>query len=341
MKTKTRNYATAGLLASIAIFVSGCSEKPAQPEQFDFAIADSTINQNLPSGSAMVVNDDDDIIVSGDDSPWLFNVTPDFTIDDTTLIDTFPVNKDNRIDHKIKPDFEAMTLLNYNNQPYYFVVGSGSKKELRENAYLIPANGGGNIKLSLSNFYADLHKAAGFTDNEKINIEGIANSADETYIFNRGNEGKNAVFMMKTSDMLNYLQGKATTIPSLHVVRAQLPSINGVQACFSGADFWQDGNSLIYTASVEGNNQSSVNDGAIQGSFVGVLPIDALNNQANIDLTQYSQLMQSGGQPLITKAESIAVDQQNADQVSGYVVSDNDNGTSQFFTFTIDQPAAK
>lgn len=339
MKTKTRNYATVGLLSAVAIFVNGCSQTPAQPELYDFTISDSTINQNLPSGSAMVVNDDD-IIVSGDDSPWLFGVDQDFTIDSTMLIDNFPVNKDNRIDHKTKPDFEAMTLLNYNNQPYYFVVGSGSKKNLRENAYLIPANGGDNIKLSLSKFYADLHQAAGFTANEKINIEGIANSDDETYIFNRGNEGKNAIFMMKTADMLNYLQGKATTIPSLDVVQAQLPTINGVQACFSGADFWQDGNSLIYTASVEGNNQSSINDGAIQGSFVGVLPIDALANQDNIDLTQYSQLMQNGDQPLITKAESIAIDEQDGDQVSGYVVSDNDNGTSQFFTFTIDQPAA-
>ncbi|KXF80324.1 DUF6929 family protein [Enterovibrio coralii] len=340
MKTTTKNCATVGLLASVAIFVNGCSQTPAQPEQFDVAIADSTINQNLPSGSAMVVNEDD-IIVSGDDSPWLFDVNQDFAIDGTTLIDSYPVNKDNRIDHKIKPDFEAMTLLNYNDQPYYFVVGSGSKKDLRENAYLIPANGGDNIKLSLSSFYSDLHKAAGFTDKEKINIEGMANTADEVYIFNRGNEGKNAVFMMKTTDMLNYLQGKATTIPSLHVVRADLPSINGVQACFSGADYWQDGNSLIYTASVEGNNQSSINDGAIQGSFVGVLPIDALNNQTSIDLTQYSQRMESGGQPLITKAESIAVGEQTGNQVSGYVVSDNDNGTSQFFTFTIDQPSAQ
>lgn len=336
MKTKTRNYATVGLLSAIAIFVSGCSQTPAQSEQFDFAIANSTINQNLPSGSAMVVNDDD-IIVSGDDSPWLFDVDQDFTIDSTTLIDRYPVNKDNRIDHKTKPDFEAMTLLNYNNQPYYFVVGSGSKKELRENAYLIPANGGDNIKLSLSKFYADLHQAAGFTVNEKINIEGIANSADETYIFNRGNEGKNAIFMMKTADMLNFLQGKATTIPSLDVVQAQLPTINGVQACFSGADYWPGTNSLIFTASVEGNNQSSVNDGAIQGSFVGVLPINALNNQTTLNLAPYSQAIEQDGQMLMTKAESIAVDTQNGNEATGYIVSDNDNGTSQFFTFTIDQ----
>ncbi|OBT15577.1 hypothetical protein A9264_12990 [Vibrio sp. UCD-FRSSP16_10] len=336
---KTRNYVTASFLTAIAIAVSGCSQTPAQTESFDFTIANSTINPNLSSGSAMVVNNNK-IIVAGDDSPWLFDVADDFSIDNKTLIDNFPVNGDNRIAHATKPDFEAMTQLNYHNQPYYFVVGSGSKKELRENAYLIPVDGGDNIKLSLSQFYADLHSAAGFKDEEKINIEGIANSADETYIFNRGNEGKNAIFKMKTEDMLSYLQGQTNHIPSLDVVEITLPSINGVQACLAGADFWQSNNSLIYTASVEGNNSSSVNDGAIQGSFVGVLPVDALNNQDSLDLTPYSQLIQSGGQPVITKAESIAVDKQNSEQVSGYVVSDNDNGTSQFFTFTIHQPAA-
>ncbi|UTZ38006.1 hypothetical protein HB763_15750 [Vibrio campbellii] len=336
---KQKNYVAASFLTSVVIAVGGCAYTPDQKESFDFVMADSTINPNLPSGSAMVVNNDK-IIVSGDDSPWLFNVAEDFSINNTILIDNYPVNRDMRIEHETKPDFEAMTLLNYHNKPYYFVVGSGSKKDLRENAYLIPADGEGNIKLSMSKFYAELNRIAGFTDQEKINIEGIANSADAIYIFNRGNEGKNAIFKMKTADMLSYLQGRANHIPSLDVVEITLPSIDGVQACLSGADFWKSRNSLIYTASVEGNNQSSVNDGEIRGSFVGVLPIGVLNKQDKLDLTPYSQLMQSGGQPMITKAESIAIDEHNSEQASGYIVSDNDNGTSQFFTFTIHQPSA-
>lgn len=334
MKTKT--VATIGLLSTVALFVNGCSQTPTPTEQFDFDIANSTINQNLPSGSAMVINEGE-LVVSGDDSPWLFAVSPEFKIENKTSIDNFPVNQDNRIDHKTKPDFESMTMINYDNQPYYFVVGSGSKKELRENAYLIPVNGGDNIKLSLSDFYAQLHKSAGFTQDEKINIEAIANTDSKIFIFNRGNEGKNAIFEMTTSDMIAYLFGNTTSLPSLHVTQAQLPTINGVQACFSGADYWQGTDSLIFTASVEGNNQSSVNDGAIQGSFVGVLPIDALSNQTSLDLTPYSQAIEHDGQALITKAESIAVDTQNSDEATGYIVSDNDNGTSQFFTFTIDQ----
>ena len=334
MKTKT--FATISLLSTVALFVAGCSQTPTPTEQFDFSIANSTINQDLPSGSAMIINEGE-LIVSGDDSPWLFSVNPEFKIEKKSAIDNFPVNENNRIDHKTKPDFESMTMINYNNQPYYFVVGSGSKKELRENAYLIPVNGGDNIKLSLSGFYAQLHKSAGFTQDQKINIEAIANTDSNIFIFNRGNEGKNAIFEMTTSDMMNYLVGNTTTLPSLQVIQAQLPTINGVQAGFSGADYWQGTDSLIFTASVEGNNQSSVNDGAIQGSFVGVLPIDALDNQTNLDLTSYSQAIQQDGQALITKAESIAVDTQNGDQATGYIVSDNDNGTSQFFTFTIDQ----
>ncbi|MGF1724227.1 DUF6929 family protein [Photobacterium nomapromontoriensis] len=334
---KTKKYATIGLLSAVALLVNGCAQTAAaSPEQFTFDIANSTINHNLSSGSGMVMHNGE-LIVAGDDSPWLFTVNHDFKIEKKALIDNFPVNAQKRINHKIKPDFESMTMIDYNNQPYYFVIGSGSKKTLRENAYLIPVNGGENQKLSLSNLYAQLHQSAGFTQEQKINIEGIANTANEIFIFNRGNEGKNAIFAMKTTDLMQYLEGKSTTLPSLKVYQAQLPTINGVQACFSGADYWKDNNSLIFTASVEGNNQSSVNDGAIQGSFVGVLPLQTLENTSVLNLIPYSQEIEHAGKAVITKIESIAVATQTKQQANGYIVSDNDNGTSQFFTFTIDK----
>ncbi|MGF1687681.1 hypothetical protein L4C36_13425 [Photobacterium japonica] len=333
---KTNKYATIGLLSTLALLTNTCAQAATAPEAFTFDIANSTINHNLSSGSGMVMHNGQ-LIVTGDDSPWLFTVNPDFNIEKKVMIDHFPVNKHNRINHKTKPDFESMTLLHYNNQPYYFVIGSGSKKTLRENAYLVPVKGGENQKLSLSNLYTTLHQAAGFTQEEKINIEGIANTANKIFIFNRGNEGKNAIFAMKTTDLMHYLDGQSKTLPSLKVYQAQLPTINGVQACFSGADYWKDSNSLIFTASVEGNNQSSVNDGAIQGSFVGVLPLATLDKTSNLDLIPYSQKVEQGGKTVITKIESIAVAQQTSQQAKGYIVSDNDNGTSQFFTFTIDK----
>ncbi|MEC6814562.1 hypothetical protein VXS05_05775 [Photobacterium toruni] len=331
-----KKIAKISILSALTLVVTGCSPASDSSHSFTFDIANSTINHNLSSGSGMVVNDGK-LMVVGDDSPWLFSVNNDFKINTKTLIDQFPVNKQNRINHKIKPDFESMTMVNYLNKPYYLVMGSGSKAVLREQAYLMPVNGGENQKLSLSNLYAQLHKAANFTQQEKINIEGIANTGTEIFIFNRGNEGKNAIFTINEKELMDYLEGKAQTLPSLKVYQVQLPKINGVQACFSGADYWKDTNSMLFTASVEGNNQSSINDGAIQGSFIGVLPLKALANKSTLDLTAYSQEIKNNGKAVITKAESIAIENQTNKQANGYIVSDNDNGTSQFFTFTINK----
>ncbi|MCD9521703.1 hypothetical protein GLP14_02500 [Photobacterium carnosum] len=331
-----KKIAKISILSALTLLVTGCSPSADSSHSFTFDIANSTINHNLSSGSGMVVNNGK-IMVVGDDSPWLFSVNNDFKINAKTLIDQFPVNEQNRINHKIKPDFESMTMVNYLNHPYYLVMGSGSKAVLREQAYLMPVNGGENQKLSLSNLYAQLHKAANFTQQGKINIEGIANTGNEIFIFNRGNEGKNAIFTINEKELMDYLEGKTQTLSSLKVYQVQLPKINGVQACFSGADYWKETNSMVFTASVEGNNESSINDGAIQGSFIGVLPLKALVNKSTINLTTYSQEIKNNGKAVITKAESIAIENQTNKQANGYIVSDNDNGTSQFFTFTINE----
>ena len=331
-----KKIAKISILSALTLLVTGCSPSADVSHSFTFDIANSTINHNLSSGSGMVVNNGK-LMVVGDDSPWLFSVNNDFKINKKTLIDQFPVNEQNRINYKIKPDFESMTMVNYLNKPYYLVMGSGSKAVLREQAYLMPINGGETQKLSLSNLYAQLHKAANFTQQEKINIEGIASTGNEIFIFNRGNEGKNAIFTMDKNELMSYLEGKTQALPSLKVYQVQLPKINGVQACFSGADYWKDANSMLFTASVEGNNNSSINDGAIQGSFVGVLPLKALANKATIDLIGYTKELKNNGKAIITKAESIAIETQTNKKASGYIVSDNDNGTSQFFTFTIDK----
>ncbi|WP_297481547.1 hypothetical protein [uncultured Photobacterium sp.] len=332
-----KKIAKVSLFSALTLLVTGCSPSADSSHSFTFDIANSTVNHNLSSGSGMVVNNGK-IMVVGDDSPWLFSVNNDFKINKKTLIEHFSVNEQNRINYKIKPDFESMTMVNYLNKPYYLVMGSGSKAVLREQAYLMPVNGGENQKLSLSNLYAQLHKVANFTQQEKINIEGIASTGNEIFIFNRGNEGKNAIFTMDKNELMSYLEGKTQALPSLKVYQVQLPKINGVQACFSGADYWKDADSMLFTASVEGNNNSSISDGAIQGSFVGVLPLKALANKSSIDLTGYNtKELKNNGKAIITKAESIAIETQTNKKASGYIVSDNDNGTSQFFTFTIDK----
>ncbi|EPA8653617.1 hypothetical protein ACQ7RL_003080 [Photobacterium damselae] len=333
---KIKKQHVVGLVSSLALVIAGIANAQVNNHGFSLEVTHEGINKQLSSGSAMVINQNH-LMVVGDDSPYLFTVSPDYHILHKQTIAHFPTQKNGRIDYHIKPDFESMTLLNNHNQMDYLILGSGSKKNVREHAYLIPVDGSQIHTYSLSQLYHYLHKAAGFTSEQKINIEGLANTATETFIFNRGNAGKNAIFAMKTSDLLNYLQQKQESLPSLHVYQAHLPSLNGVQACFSGADYWQQGNSLLFTASVEGSSNHSIKDGAVQGSYIGVLPLQDLQGVKSIDLTPYSEEIGNHGKPIITKAESIAITHQTTKQAKGYIVSDNDNGTSQFFQFAIDK----
>ncbi|WP_434356632.1 hypothetical protein NF212_13965 [Parasalinivibrio latis] len=336
MNIRKRTILTAVSYLSLCVAGTAYAQNSDVSPSFNLKVGPSYTNTKLSSGSAMTVNGDN-LIVVGDDTPWLFTVNDDYQITGKNKIANYPVNKQGRVDHKIKPDFESMTSLKYEGKDYYLVLGSGSKKELREHAFLISQNGKVENEYSLGKLYSLLHEKAGFTNKEKINIEGVAASAHKIFIFNRGNEGKNAIFEINLKDFMTFLKGEHNNLPSLKVYQMTLPAINGVQSCFSGADYWTNTNSIIFTASVEGNNNSSVNDGAVQGSFVGVLPLADLKQGTPMDMTTYMQEVTKDGKPVITKLESIAIAAESNHAATGYLVSDNDNGTSQFFTFAIDK----
>ncbi|MEC4727993.1 hypothetical protein HWQ46_20875 [Shewanella sp. D64] len=298
----------------------------------DLEVSQPYTNSHLSSGSAAVVNDGN-ILVVGDDMEWLFSVNKDYQILDRYSLSTSETPSEGRMKKKLKLDFESMTKLTYQSQEYYLILGSGSKKVKREHAVLMAAGDHSKQILSLSPLYKALYKASGMTGKQKLNIEGLANSDDMAYIFNRGNEGKNIVFSLKLDQMMNFISGKSDSLTSLSAVDIELPSIGAFQATLSGADFWPETNSIVYSASVEGTD-TAVGDGKVMGSFIGVLPIDKLTNSAGVlDLTKNTQLLTLNGQNVLTKVESVAIANSNLNEVQGYLVSDNDNGTSQFFSF--------
>lgn len=292
-------------------------------------------NTQLSSGSGAVVNNGN-ILVVGDDMDWLFSVNKDYQIVDQYSLSAHKTPAEGRMKKKIKPDFESMTKLKYQGQEYYLVLGSGSKKGKREKAVLMVAGDHSKHILSLSPLYKALYKASGMTGKQKLNIEGLANSDDMAYIFNRGNQGKNIIFSLKLDEMMDFISGKSQSLASLNAVDVELPSINGAKATLSGADYWPETHSLIYCASVEGTD-TAVGDGKVLGSFIGVLSIDKLTENSKIvDLTHNAQLLTNSGKTVITKIESVAIDTSNQHGVQGYLVSDNDDGTSQFFSFQME-----
>lgn len=306
----------------------------ANAEGMNLQVSQPYTNTQLSSGSGAVVNDGD-IYVVGDDMQWLFVVNKGYQIIDNYSLSDSKMAPKGRIEKNNKPDYESMTKLNYQGKLYYLAFGSGSKKVKREHGVLMSADDHSKQIFSLSPLYKSLYAASGMSGKQKINIEGLATSDDMAYIFNRGNEGKNIVFSLKLDQMMDFITGKNQSLSSLKAVDIALPSIGGFEATLSGADYWPEGQSLVYSASVEGTD-TAVGDGEVLGSFIGVLPIEKLAmNTTKLDLTHTAKRVTSQQRPLITKIESVAIDKSNQDGVQGFLVSDNDDGTSQFFSFSL------
>ena len=92
--------------------------------------------------------------------------------------------------------------------------------------------------------------------------------------------------------------------------------------------------SLVFTASIEAAGNANKKS-YILGSFVGVLPLAKFASEAEIDLTFYSAILQRDGKAVLTKAESLMITEDNDEQIKGALVCDNDDGSSEFFNFTL------
>lgn len=315
-----------------ALLLAGVSATAAAAP-YKLTLGEPVLNKQLSSASGLVFTQNA-LFAVGDDSPWLFTVNPDFTVKDKHMIKEFPMEENGRIQKKVKPDYEAMSTLNYQDSEWFLVLGSGSKADVREWAYLISADRKQQIERSLKPLYAQLYQASGFSGDQELNVEGIVTTPTLAYIFNRGNSGDNLIFSLPISELTAYMAGTQTAVKDLTTYRVKLPVVNEFEAGLSGGEFWASNNSLLYTASVEATGDA-YNDGEILGSFIGVIPLDKLDTKATLDLTETSVPLLKGDKPIITKVESVAIETQTANVVSGALVSDNDDGTSEFFNFSL------
>ena len=288
-------------------------------------------NLQLPSASGIVAQPGGFFAI-GDDAPALYQLDIQFNITARTLIKNYPLAPNGRINKKVKPDFEAHASVQQGKQLLHIVLGSGSKRGVRENSFVLSADGQYRHEQNLAPFYRQLKTAAAI---DELNIEGLALDGKQAYLLNRGNGGGNIVFAVSQEDLLAHLQGKGDVPKAIGVYRVQLPVVAKFEAGLSGADYWPQAKSLVYTASVEATGDA-YNDGQILGSFVGLIPLDQLKAGQALDLSQSAiPLLNKQGQPLMTKAESIAVSRSSTSRIDGAIASDNDDGSSEFFHFSL------
>lgn len=291
----------------------------------EIEIVDRFELEQIPSASG-IEHVGDRYFVIGDNSPWLFELHSNYFVLNKYQISSKDSIEGEIIPKKWKSDFEAMTSLKWENEDALFIFGSGSKSPQRNSGMLIKLND----KLQLSTYdltllYELIMEEANLSP-EELNIEAAAVLGSRLYLFNRWD---NKIISMKTVDFQKFINNEKEKI-KLKVVTIDLPEIDGIDAGFSGACADEKFNRIIFTASVE-NTNNSIDDGAVLGSFIGVLDKKELIQHFQPEcelLTQYDETM-------TVKVESVTLKESMKKSLNCVLVTDSDGMASEVLELKI------
>lgn len=273
--------------------------------------------KNVPSASG-ITKVGNSFYVIGDNSPMLFKLNERYEIEEEIRLipDSEPI-----MPKKIKEDFEAIETIVWNNQKQILVFGSGSKSPQRDVLYRYFLEDTTRFeKHNLTEFYNHLIDNT-ILDKKSINIEGVAVSGNQMILLNRD---KNLVMVLELDGFMKYIT-KGGALPNLKTYQIKLPKLKEMQAEFSGAVFLPKEQKICFTASVE-NKDNTIDDGAIFGSYVGILDLNKLAD--NYEPTCIL-IKQNGETPRI-KVESVEVLYYRKNKSATLVlVTDSDGGISE------------
>lgn len=312
-------------LLSLAFCVT-CSLGAYAEVDSSLSIYDFKQINDLPSASASVKLGNR-LLAVGDDSPSLYFLNEDFQIINSVDINNGQPNKQGRIPGKLKADLEAADKLTIGDQDYIVMLGSGTYTDTREKALLYSINENTVKWKSIKPFYRSLRGVANLSKTEFINIEGFATNEDKAFLLSRGSHGPNLIFVLDKKAFSRYLSGAASAIENVNAIQVQLPKLDNVEATLSGATWNAQTRQLFVTASVDKDNEQ------ILGSFVAVIESAQLKQKG--PLKPKSFLITHKGNRLESKVESVTITSSTKDTVTGTLLADNDDGTSQFMRFTL------
>lgn len=297
------------LLILLIFMAQSCAQ-----HDMKITVSDIVKIEKIPSGSG-IIKSGNMYYVIGDDSPFLFSLNKEFkTIAKTRLLDSVQFS-DERIIKSIKPDFEALEMVGEHEA---VVFGSGSRSPQRNVFMRILLKDSFSIETyDISGFYENLRHFPILHDSE-LNIEATAFHNNQIFLFNRK---KNLVIRFEYNELLAYLRGE-TAFPKPEIKSFALPTINGIEAGFSGATALKGEAKIIFTASVE-NTNNAYDDGDILGSFIGM--IDISNNNISDDFN-YCEIPNTETH---LKVESVTVEKETASgKTEVILITDDDKGNS-------------
>jgi hypothetical protein len=293
-------------------------------------ILSETTLPHLPSASGVEIIGATAYIVS-DDAPFLY-VLDAATLAPVSQVQLFESTEfgTGRIPKATKPDLESMAAVaSPGGAAGLLLCGSGALPN-RETGYFVgvpaatatPEAAAPRFvqRLDLSSLYARLreHLPPGAT----LNLEATATTKAELLLLQRPVSGGPALlFILPLAPTLAYLfepHGPAPT--PTRVLSFKLPTLGGYVAGFSGATYTSG--RLLITASVEATHDA-VADGAVLGSFVGIL------NLAAPTAATFARLTWADGRAYLGKVEGLAVRRHlSSTHLELLLVTDDDKGGS-------------
>ena len=227
-----------------------------------------------------------------------------------------------------KPDFEAMTALNWEGQEGLLVFGSGSKAA-RERALWIDLEQRSVRRFWHAADYRALRRDAGLTRQPQadqddpaqgyaLNIEAAAVHDQQLYLFPRGQvEQHHGVALFDPLDLADGLPVQRQR----GRLQLQTPVLGSVPAGISGAASLAQTPYLLLTASAE-DTGNSYDDGQVSGSLIGLF--NTLTGEV-----QWQPLRSATGEILPLKVEGITVLHATTGLAMCLLVTDSDGQASE------------
>lgn len=277
---------------------------------------------DFPSASALEWHNGK-LYVVGDDATHILVLDGDYNSLETITL--FP-SLEKRIPKKIKPDLEAATIININDQPHLLLVGSGSKDAERDVVKLISLEEDDDIKtFATTGFFAAVRNAGVV----EINIEGATTFGHKILLANRGNKTNPGSVIIKAS--VRFWETSATD----NIAISQLLLPDGA-AGISGLETDEVNDLLLFTASKE-ETLNAFDDGAIGDSFIGwVSNFSSKINNTEIAPDMFINLTESHPSFQGKKIESICLESAVDNVLTIHLCADNDDGESTLFKISFE-----
>jgi len=278
----------------------------------------STALDRFPSASSIAYHEGR-FYIFGDDAPYLL-------VTDTALkpLDTarFHVDTSFRIGKASKPDVESSTIIREGGRPLLMAAGSFSSPARRYLFYFpLP-------DIHSHRTVADSFMAQELQPFPDPNIEGCTAMGNGIVYAQRANNTQRQNYLLAGNHPLGGSR-------PLRKIKLMLPG-NGV-AGLSGLHYMEDADMLLFTASEE-DTPSAWEDGAIKDSYLGFI-FDAGRKMKDSVIRPDTMVRLRDLHPSMArqKVESVCSIREGRHRWKLFLVSDNDDGHSGFFSLSLRQ----